>query len=1034
VGVWEKSDIVIDDLLDRSVLGLLFSRSELVRRSKQFETRKLNPGEILFRENSANDGLYLVLEGEIQVSQNLEGVETVSLSTISDLRSIDLLSTVKDVPRRYTSKALSKSVVLHLPRTQLLEALDAKPIISDYLLKMTQSSHHKGLANGLRTHEFSRDFQVAVVANLKAFDLPAEKTFQPKRNWIGYLAFGEANIYVRSEDNIYFQIEANINTEDDDTSILNGESDSSPITTAASDKKFTSEVTRFRPLKVGTWIIIKDDHTRFRAVEDVKFMSIENTDSLAKNFSDEWSFFLELAESNEISTEGTDLEVSQPEELFKDLIDYTKKRPKDFPFVLQLDEMDCGAAALQMITKHFGADVSLNFIKDKLDITSSGASIGDLERVAGQLGFRAYTLEVADLKSLELSLMPFIVLKDHHYLVVFDKIDDRYLVADPAIGIVSLSENDLRSKEGTFVLTLKPEKLFYKRCFPKEDFSFLRPLLLEARIPIAKIGVAALLTSLTGIFVAYLIQKVSDSVLSQQAEALSTSQNLSPGLATLIGLIFSVVTFSALLNLVKTKLTLNFSQTLGQKIEAGFFKKVLNLTYKAYSQKRIGDFTQRISDIYFIQEFFAKEIVRISINFLLCFVFLLGLGIYSQLLLFFSVTIIPVMALLSWLMEKRSRPLYAMMLKKVTEKESSVIEFIRGLLALKTSGSTKLAFETVQSKGREIQGHRKRFGEVVARNSVWVDYSVHLFRVAFILIAAVQYQKGNLTIGEVFATLLIFDLFLNPLLDLTQQWPNLIEVKTMLRRLGDVFVLPEETSDSTHAKIKVKSVKSIEFKNVSFKYRESDTDWIIENLNFKFQYPDKVLITGKSGEGKSSIFLLILGLVKPQNGKILINGMELDEVDLPSLRQSLPLATQSPQVFPLSVGENVAMDSEYDQKRVTEALKKSGFDLVMKKRGLALSSSMIGDGSGLSRGELQRMVLARMFYQSEDSALMDEATSSLDPQNENRVIENILKQKEGLILAISHNEKLVEKFPKSFRLENSQMIPCHQKPSKKKSA
>lgn len=237
---------------------------------------------------------------------------------------------------------------------------------------------------------------------------------------------------------------------------------------------------------------------------------------------------------------------------------------------------------------------------------------------------------------------------------------------------------------------------------------------------------------------------------------------------------------------------------------------------------------------------------------------------------------------------------------------------------------------------------------------------------------------------------------------------NLSQTRSNLRYVSDGFDMIRADLKSTRGDKKVSGPISIEFENVSFAYPLSDNK-VLDNLSFKINSGEKIAIVGVNGAGKSTIVSLILGLYTPSSGKIYINGIDSNQIDLKDRFKAFATVLQNVEPLAVSIAENVAANSDdINRDRVLESLKAAGLayklDQLAKGIDTPMTKNIHDDGTLFSGGENQKLAIARALYKEDAKALiMDEPTASLDALAEEdiyRHIENISSDK--TLIFISH--------------------------------
>ena len=227
------------------------------------------------------------------------------------------------------------------------------------------------------------------------------------------------------------------------------------------------------------------------------------------------------------------------------------------------------------------------------------------------------------------------------------------------------------------------------------------------------------------------------------------------------------------------------------------------------------------------------------------------------------------------------------------------------------------------------------------------------------------------------------------------------------------------------------TIDSIEFRNVSFSYPGCSVP-VLNDVCFKVESGDSVAIVGLNGSGKTTIIKLLLRFYSPSSGQIYINGKDITQYDLGSLRQKFDVMFQEFNVYAFTLKENIELSdlcntSKNTDARIQDALKTSGADSILNKlpQGLNtyLSREFSEEGVKLSKGEEQKIALARMFYRDSEVILLDEPSASLDAEAENKIFNTIKELNNGkTVIFITHRLANIKIAKKIFVLENGRII------------
>jgi ABC-type bacteriocin/lantibiotic exporter with double-glycine peptidase domain len=245
---------------------------------------------------------------------------------------------------------------------------------------------------------------------------------------------------------------------------------------------------------------------------------------------------------------------------------------------------------------------------------------------------------------------------------------------------------------------------------------------------------------------------------------------------------------------------------------------------------------------------------------------------------------------------------------------------------------------------------------------------------------------------------------IQPFQRLTVLWNQLQEVLIAMERINDVLDAEPEEDLHLQARLSLPPLQGhIRFENVTFRYHPEGDENILENLSFEVKPGQMVALVGRSGSGKTTISKLTLGLYPATDGRILVDGYDLANLSLRSLRQQAGVVDQDTFMFGGTIRENISLSKPgADLNEVIEVAELAGADEFIQKLPMGYETQ-IGEGGGLlSGGQRQRIAIARALMGNPPLLIMDEATSHLDPESERIIQDNlnmILKGRTTLVIA-----------------------------------
>jgi ATP-binding cassette subfamily B protein len=344
---------------------------------------------------------------------------------------------------------------------------------------------------------------------------------------------------------------------------------------------------------------------------------------------------------------------------------------------------------------------------------------------------------------------------------------------------------------------------------------------------------------------------------------------------------------------------------------------------------------------------------------------------------------------------------------------------VRGIMEL-------VVFRTNKRYAKEIKKTEDSAGEIVSNKTkmrLTHEFFFTFFYLMVILlkIAVIIYGLVTraLTIGEIVALMTFLDKAYQPIAIFNVDYVQYKLDKVAFDRYKEILCAPDDAALNHGEKVDI-ARGEIEFKNVGFSY---DNKIIMQNLSFKIQPDFSVAFVGESGAGKSTVIKQLTGLIKPQKGNILIDGVDLSDINLNHFYDYISYTSQDSPVFNGTLYENIAFDKQVSEEEIARVLHLVKLDEFYKTLKNGLLTEVGEKGVLLSGGERQRLALARIFFQKSKIVILDEATSALDNITEESVMNNITEAfQDRTLIIIAHRLSSIKKVGNIFVLKNGCIV------------
>ncbi|RPI89750.1 MAG: ATP-binding cassette domain-containing protein, partial [Planctomycetaceae bacterium] len=651
-----------------------------------------------------------------------------------------------------------------------------------------------------------------------------------------------------------------------------------------------------------------------------------------------------------------------------------------FPVVRQLDEMDCGAASLAMISKYYGISVSLTRLRELASIGREGASMYSLSVAAEKLGYGTRAVRT-DYQNLQNVTLPAIAhWKGYHYIVVYEAGPEQVTLADPASGLTRMTRREFEQGWTGRLLLLTPTEQLETVEPETTTFGRFLPLLMPYRWVLFEVLLASVILDLLQLAAPMFTQTIVDKVLVHQNKKM---------LNTLLGGMVIIGAFQTLTRLLRQYLLIHVSQKLKLRMSADLFRYLVRLPMRFFHTRRIGELLQRFQDNERLQQVMTGQAVAVVLDVLMVFSSLALMLYYSPQLTAVAVLPIPVYGLLTLIFTPLWNRNHLRLVEQKARTESSLIETINSIGAVKTgcaeqSSQWKHENHLVKSANIEMWGAR-----------LWMRMSgissgIHIFASTLMLWYGSRLViDGKLSIGQLMAFQSLIQLLITPILALMGVWNQLQEALASLKRLNDLYETRPEFDPRAAVPGAPHLQGHVRIENVSFRYN-ADGRNILAGITLDVPPGQRVALVGRSGSGKTTLVTLLQRFYDPTEGRILVDGCDLTKVDVRSYREQIGVVAQDSTLFSGTIRENIALgDPDAGLDRVVAVARlANAHDFI-----LALPmgyETVVGDaGVRISGGQKQRICIARALLKDPRIIIFDEATSSLDTESEKVIQENM---------------------------------------------
>lgn len=732
---------------------------------------------------------------------------------------------------------------------------------------------------------------------------------------------------------------------------------------------------------------------------------------------------------------------------------------KPFKVIYQRDSMDCGPACLGMVSHHYGKHIPLATIRDRSQIGKEGVNILGLSEAAESFGFRSLAVQITCKQLIKDASLPCILHWSQAHFVVLTRIKKRnlfyrkegFVIADPIGGLVILDEDTFQkhwlsdhidNEPVGVALLVEPTKTFFEKEKTNTSstalaFRSIFNSLLQYKKLLLQLILSLGLASLFQLLLPFLTQSIVDTGIKTKD----------------ISFIYLVLYAQAALflgkitmDMIRNRALLYIGTRFNISVLTNFLDKLMKLPIGFFDSKQTGDIMQRMDDHKRIESFLTGSSLNILFSLITLLVFSVVLACYNTMVFFvFVLAGLFYVLWVAFFLKKRKQLDYKRFGVEAQE-QGTIIQLIQGMQEIKLQGCEKQVqwnWEHLQAKLFKLKLKALRIDQWQQSGALIINEGKNILITFFCAKAVVEDQ---LTLGTMLAIQYIIGQLNSPLeqmIEFVRNWQN---AKISMERLNEIHHMEEEEPlhlnllKELPASISKKlvggklikntarfhtgyeknfpvdsssesfSFPAITFHNVSFTYTGAGNEPVLDRISFSIPPGKTTAIVGMSGSGKTTLLKLLLRFYVPQTGEIKFGTTHLNTISHKAWRKRCGVVMQDSFIFSASIADNIAVGVEkIDKEKLTYAVQLANIESFIEGLPLGFNTRIGPDGHGISLGQRQRILIARAIYKNPDFILLDEATNSLDANNESRIIKNLQQFFKGrTVVVVAHRLSTVK--------------------------
>ena len=560
------------------------------------------------------------------------------------------------------------------------------------------------------------------------------------------------------------------------------------------------------------------------------------------------------------------------------------------------------------------------------------------------------------------------------------------LVAHPRLGWLELSPEEIEADAADGLEVILVDRT---SATPNSKFNFgwFLPAISRYRSTLLLVLGSSFVVQLFTLANPLLIQVIIDKVISQRS--LDTLQVL--GIA-----LVAVTIFEGVLGSLRTFMFADTTNRIDMRLGAEVIDHLLRLPVGYFDRRPVGELGTRIAELEKIRNFLTGEALTTIIDAAFSVIYILVMALYSWVLTLIALLVVPIQVMITLV----GAPLFRRQFRQAAEENAStqshLVEVLTGIQTVKAQNVEIVSRWKWQE--RYAKYINRTFEKTITGTALGQTGQVlqKLSQLMVLWVGASLVLNGELTLGQLIAFRIISGYVTQPLLRLSTIWQRIQELRVSFERLADIVDTPEESNALDQGKIPLPPISGeVSFEDLNFRFGPSKPQ-VLKNINISIPAGTFVGVVGQSGSGKSTLMKLLPRLYSPNEGRILVDGYDIDKVELYSLRRQIGIVPQEPLLFSGSVSDNIALtDPNASSEEIAKAAEVAcAHEFIM---GLpdGYSTELGERGANLSGGQRQRLAIARTLLANPKLLVMDEATSALDYDTERRVCQNLRDSLQG---------------------------------------
>lgn len=696
-----------------------------------------------------------------------------------------------------------------------------------------------------------------------------------------------------------------------------------------------------------------------------------------------------------------------------------------------MDSMDCGPTCVRMVAKFYGKNISAQQLREAAEIGKDGVSILGIAKAAEKFGFRTLAIKSSISKLKTDAPLPCIIYwAQSHFIVLYKISKNKLYVSDPARGLIKYSYEEFEERWASIDLTgqkvgaallLEPKPDFKDQLFYEDNDGDLKTLkgLFGYFGRYKRLLFQLLLGLLLGSFIQLIFPFLTQSVVDTGI----MTQNLNFIHLVLMGQLMLFLGRTGL-NFIQSWILLHISTRINLSILSDFLGKLLRLPISFFESKQTGDILQRIGDHKRIESFLTSTSLNVIFSILNLIIFSVVLAAYNGMIFFVFILSSIFYALWIILFLRSRRNIDQKRFSLNSKSQSSLMQLVQSVPELKLNNATlrkRWAWERLQISEFVLNMKSLALEQYQQSGATFLNEGKNIF---ITFLAATAVVKGEMTLGTMLAIQYILGQLNSPAEQIIGFLQRYQDAKLSLDRLNEINIIPDEEQPEANLLKALPDNRDIHVEDLSFTYPGAGNEPVLCDINLKIPQGKITAIVGSSGSGKTTLLKILLKFIHPQRGRIVIGNIDFRSIGYDFWRSLCGTVMQDGYIFSDTIANNISLSDEIpDLGKVTNAIKMANLQDFVDILPMSYNTRIGQEGNGVSQGQRQRILIARAVYKNPEFLFFDEATNSLDTENEKIIMANLENFFNGrTVVVVAHRLSTVKNADQIIVLEKGRVI------------